>query len=40
MDASIDMSEEQVPEKIYPDLNEKEDIRMDAIRKEHRRDVA
>ena len=37
---SIDMSEDQVAEERYPDLNEKEDIRLDGIREEHWRDVA
>ena len=34
------MSEDQVAEEIYPDLNEEEDIRLDVIKEEHWRDVA
>ena len=33
-DISTDMSEDQVVEERYPDLNEEEDIRLDAIREE------
>ena len=40
MDISTYMSEDQVPEDRYPDLNEEEDIRLDAIREEHWRYVA
>ena len=32
---STDMSEYQVAEERYPDLNEEEDIRLDEIREEH-----
>ena len=39
-DISADMSEDQVMEERYPDLNEEEDIRLDAIREEHCRGVA
>ena len=35
MDLSTDMSEDQVDEERDPDLNEKEDIRLDEIREEH-----
>ena len=35
-----DVSEDQVAEERYPDLNEEEDIRFDEIRQEHWRDVA
>ena len=31
-DISTDMSEDQVPEEIDPNLNEEEDIRIDEIR--------
>ena len=34
-DISTDMSEDQVTEEIDPDLNEEEDIRLDAIREHH-----
>ena len=37
---STDVSEDQVVEERYPDLNEEEDIRFDEIRQEHWRDVA
>ena len=40
MDISTDMSEEQVAEERDLDLNEEEDIRMDASREEHWRDIA
>ena len=40
MDVYTYISEDQVPEERYPDLNEKEDIRMDKIREEHWRDVS
>ena len=40
MDISTYMSEEQVLDKIYMDLNEEEDIRMDEIRYKHCMDVA
>ena len=39
-DISTDMSEDQVAEERDPDLNEKEDIRLDEIREEHWRDVS
>ena len=39
-DISTDMSEDQVAEERYPDLNEKEDIRLDEIREDHWRDVS
>ena len=39
-DISTDMSEDQVAEERDPDLNEEEDIRLDAIRGEHCRYVA
>ena len=39
-DISTDMLEDQVTEEIDPDLNEKEDIRLDGIREENCRDVA
>ena len=39
-DISTYMSEEQVAEERDPDLNEEEDIRLDAIREEQWRDVA
>ena len=40
-DVSTYMSEDQVAEERDPDLNEEEDdIRMDAIREEHGRNVA
>ena len=39
-DISTYMSEDQVAEERYPDLNEKEDIRLDEIREECWRDVA
>ena len=35
-----DMSEDQVVEKIYPDLNGEEYIRLDVIQEGHCRDVA
>ena len=35
-----DMSEDQVAEERYPDLNEEEDIRLDLIKEEHWRNVA
>ena len=35
-----DMSDEQVEEERYPDLNEKDDIRLDEIWEEHWRDIA
>ena len=37
---SIDMPEDQVAEERDPDLNEEEDIILDAIREENWRDVA
>ena len=40
MDISTDMSEDQVVEERYQDLNEDEDIRLDSIREEHWRDVS
>ena len=40
MNISTDMLEDQVSEEIYPDLNEEEDIRLDAITEEHWSDVA
>ena len=39
-DVSTDMLEEQVAEERDPDLNEEENIRLDAIREEHWRYVA
>ena len=39
-DRYTDMSEDQVPEEIDPNLNEEEDIRIDEIREEHWRDVS
>ena len=39
-DVSTDISEDQVSEEKDPELNEDEDIRMDAIRGEHWRGVA
>ena len=39
-DRSIDMLEDQVTEERDPDLNEEEDIRLDAIREEHWRDFS
>ena len=39
-DISIYMLEDQVAEERNPYLNEEEDIRMDAIRKEHQRNVS
>ena len=39
-DISTDMPEDQVAEERYPDLNTEEDIRLDAIREEHWRDVS
>ena len=39
-DRSTDMSEEQVAEERDRDLNEEEDIRLDAIREEHWRNVS
>ena len=36
---STDMSEDQVSEERYPDLNKEEDIRLDAIREDHWRNV-
>ena len=39
-DVSIDMPEDQVAEERGPDLNEEEDIILDAIREEHWMDVA
>ena len=39
-DISTYILEDQVAEEKYPDLNEKEDIRLDEIREEHWRDVA
>ena len=39
-DISTDMLEDHVVEDRYPDLNEEEDIRLDAIREEHWRDFA
>ena len=40
MDVSTYMSEDQVLEERYPDLNEEDDTRMDEIRDEHWRNVA
>ena len=37
---STDIPEDQVAEERDPDLNEKEDTRLDGIREEHRRDIA
>ena len=37
---STDMLEDQVAEERDPDLNEEEDIRLDAIRGDHWRNVA
>ena len=39
-DISTDMTEDQVAEERDPDLNEEEDIRLDAIREEYWRDIA
>ena len=39
-DISTDMSEDQVAEERDPDLNEKEDIRLDEIWEDHWRDIA
>ena len=39
-DISTYMSEDQVAEERDPDLNEKEDIRLDEIREDHWMDVA
>ena len=39
-DKFIDMLEYQVSEDIDPDLNDEEDIRLDAISEEHWRGVA
>ena len=39
-DISTDMSEDQVAEERYPDLNEKEEIRLDGIWEDHWRDIA
>ena len=39
-DISTDISEEQVAEERYPDLNEEEDIILDKIREEYWRDIA
>ena len=39
-DRSTYMSEDQVAEERDPDLNEKQDIRLDEIREQHWRDVA
>ena len=39
-DISTDMLEDQVAEEKYTDLNEEENIRLDAIREEHWRYVA
>ena len=39
-DVYTDMSEDQVVEERYPDLNEEEDIILDSIREEHWRGVA
>ena len=39
-DISTDMLEEQVAEERDPDLNKKEDIRLDKIREYHWRDIA
>ena len=38
-DISTDMSEDQVAEERYPNLNEEDDIRLDAIMEDHWRDV-
>ena len=38
-DISTDISEDQVAEEIDPDLNEKEDIRLDEIQEKHWRDI-
>ena len=40
MDISTDISEEQVQEDIYPDLNEEEDAIMYQLRYEHWRDFS
>ena len=40
MDISIDVPEYQVLKDIYKDLNEEEDIRLDAMREYHWRYVA
>ena len=37
-DISTDMSEDQVAEERDPDLNQEEDVRLDAIREQHWRD--
>ena len=39
-DISTDMSEDQVAEERYLDLNENEDIRFDEIREDHWRYIA
>ena len=39
-DISIDISEDQVAEDRYLELNEKEDIRLGEIREEHGKDIA
>ena len=39
-DRSTYMLEDQVTEERDPDLNEEEDIILDEIREEHRRDIA
>ena len=39
-DISTDMSEYQVAEERDPDLNEKEDIKLNEIREDHWRDIA
>ena len=40
MDISTDISDDQVTEERYPDLNEEEDIRLDGIMEEHWRYIA
>ena len=40
MDISADMSEDQVSEERDPDLNDEEDIILDAIREDHWRDIS
>ena len=39
-DISTYMSEYQVTEERYPDLNEEEDIRLDTIREDHWRNIS
>ena len=40
MDISTDISDDQVTEERYPDLNEEEDIKLDEIMEEHWRDIS